>query len=261
MFYGRDFLNFFLLALLCQAFVRAGVENRGFLGGPFLGVSSDSSGSVVNQVGPIVDLVETVGMVARSEKSSLSNNESTSVDAFLRLDDGTMTELRETTVKWSEEHPELFLANGFAYTKEITKRARISISAVSGGFSTKLFLRLVPGQSIEEAVEEAQLPKVLANAVDLQVDGWKQSNWFGTFYTGEDNWIHHQHHGWMYTVPGNPGSVWLWSDKQNWLWTGPGIYPHLYRNKDASWLYFIIPALPRKVYYNQSVQTFEELVE
>lgn len=258
---SKTFRMTFISVLVSFSIVQAEVQNEGFLGGPFHGVSSDSSGSIVNQVGPIVDLVETVGMVAQSEKSSLSNNESTSIDAFLRLDDGTMTELRETRVEWSEEHPELFIANGFASTKEISKRARISISAVSGGFSTKLFLRLVPGQSIEEAVEEAQLPKVLANAVDLQVNGWRQSNWFGTFYTGEDNWIHHQHHGWMYATTGDPGSIWLWSENLDWLWTGPGIYPHLYRNKDASWLYFIIPALPRKIYYNQSAQTFEELTE
>ena len=251
----------FISVLVSFSILEGEIENEGFFGGPFHGVSTDSSGSIVNRVGPIVDLVDTLGLSVQSEKSKLTDGESSIVRGFLRLDDGTMTALSPSEIKWSVDHPELFLADGFATAREISKRVRVSLSAESGGHSAKLYLRLVPGQTIEELIEKAELPKVLESAVDLQVANWKQSNWFGSFYTGENNWIHHQHHGWMYATTGDTGSIWLWSENLDWLWTGPGIYPHLYRNKDASWLYFIIPALPRKIYYNQSAQTFEELSE
>ena len=46
--------------------------------------------------------------------------------------------------------------------------------------------------------------------------------------------------------------------KQEWVWTGPQIHPHLFRNKDGTWLYFMKEALPRKVFYNYDTQNFEE---
>ena len=255
------FLRSFFSVMFSFSVLQAEVQNEGFLGGPFHGISSDSSGSIVNQVGPIVDLVDTLGLSVRTEKSKLSDGESSIVSGFFRLDDGTMTALSPSEIIWSVDHPELFIADGFATAREISNRARVSLSAESGGHSARLYLRLIPGQTIEEVIEKAELPKVLESAVDFQVANWKQSNWFGTFYPGENNWIHHQHHGWMYATAGDPGSIWLWSENLDWLWTGPGVYPHLYRNKDASWLYFMLPALPRKIYYNQTAQTFEEQIE
>ena len=46
--------------------------------------------------------------------------------------------------------------------------------------------------------------------------------------------------------------------QQEWVWTGPQIHPHLFRNKDGTWLYFMKEALPRKVFYNYDTQNFEE---
>ncbi len=241
--------------------VHAEIENNGFLGGPFHGVSRDATGSVVNRVGLVADLVETLGLVTHSTPRNLEDGESANLQATLRLDDGTITQLNPKEVKWSTESSNLLIADGLATAKDVGERVRVAIVASVDGFSATIFLRLKPGQAPAEAVKELELPGALAHAVDLELPGWKESNWFGTFYHGENNWIHHTQHGWLYAAGGDASSAWLWSPQQKWLWTGPGIYPHLYRNKDSAWLYFIIPALPRKIYYNHSDQIFEELNE
>ncbi len=241
--------------------VHAEIENNGFLGGPFHGVSRDATGSVVNRVGLVADLVETLGLVTHSTPRNLEDGESANLQATLRLDDGTITQLNPKGVKWSTESSNLLIADGLATAKDVGERVRVAIVASVDGFSATIFLRLKPGQAPAEAVKELELPGALAHAVDLELPGWKESNWFGTFYHGENNWIHHTQHGWLYAAGGDASSAWLWSPQQKWLWTGPGIYPHLYRNKDSAWLYFIIPALPRKIYYNHSDQIFEELNE
>ena len=239
--------------------VHAEIENNGFLGGPFHGVSRDATGSVVNRVGLVADLVETLGLVTHSTPRNLEDGESANLQATLRLDDGTITQLNPEGVKWSTESSNLLIADGLATAKDVGERVRVAIVASVDGFSATIFLRLKPGQAPAEAVKELELPGALAHAVDLELPGWKESNWFGTFYHGENNWIHHTQHGWLYAAGGDASSAWLWSPQQKWLWTGPGIYPHLYRNKDSAWLYFIIPALPRKIYYNHSDQIFEDL--
>ena len=241
--------------------VLAEIENTGFLGGPFHGVSQDATGSVVNRVGPIADLVETLDLFTHSTSRNLEDGESANLQAALRLDDGTITQLNPREVKWSTESSNLLIADGLATAKDIGERARVAVVASADGFSATIFLRLKPGQAPAETVEEIELPGALADAVDLDLPGWKKSNWFGTFYQGGNNWIHHTRHGWLFAAGGDASSAWLWSPQQEWLWTGPGIYPHLYRNKDSAWLYFIIPAFPRKVYYNYSAQPFQELTE
>ena len=35
---------------------------------------------------------------------------------------------------------------------------------------------------------------------------------------------------------------------------GQGVYPHLYRAKDSTWLYFMLEALPNKAFYNHSTK-------
>ena len=241
--------------------VLAEIENTGFLGGPFHGVSQDATGFVVNRVGPLADLVETLDLFTHSTSRNLEDGESANLQAALRLDDGTITQLNPREVKWSTESSNLLIADGLATAKDIGERARVAVVASADGFSATIFLRLKPGQAPAETVEEIELPGALADAVDLDLPGWKKSNWFGTFYQGGNNWIHHTRHGWLFAAGGDASSAWLWSPQQEWLWTGPGIYPHLYRNKDSAWLYFIIPAFPRKVYYNYSAQTFQELTE
>lgn len=236
----------------------AEIEHSGFLGGPFHGVSHDLSGAIINRVGPDADLVETVSLAAGTSQATILDGESTQLQAALRLDDGTITKLLPQEVEWSTESANLSIVDGFATAKEVSHRSRVAVFATAGGFSATVFIRLAPGQSPEDALGDLDLPKALSDAMDTEMPGWKNSHWFGSFYKGDNNWIHHAQHGWLYAAGGDASSAWLWSPKQEWLWTGPGIYPHLYRNSDAAWIYFMAPALPRKIYYNHTTQGFEE---
>ena len=257
----KPFIVPFLLSVIIvcvSASASAEIEHSGFLGGPFHGVSRDMSGSIVNRVGPLADLAETVSLTAGSSRSKITDGESSQLQAALRLDDGTITKLLPQDVQWSSESASLLIADGFATADQVSENARVAVLATADGFSATLFIRLVPGQSPEDAVVAGDLPLSLASAVNSSMPGWKNSNWFGSFYTVGNNWIHHAQHGWLYAAGGDATSAWLWSPKQEWLWTGPGIYPHLFRSSDATWIYFMAPALPRKIYYNHTTEGFEE---
>jgi hypothetical protein len=69
--------------------------------------------------------------------------------------------------------------------------------------------------------------------------GWRTSPWLGTFLAYPQGWIYHADLGWLYAHSGTNADLWLWSSEKGWLWTGPGIYPYLFQNSSASWLYFI----------------------
>jgi hypothetical protein len=45
--------------------------------------------------------------------------------------------------------------------------------------------------------------------------------------------------GWLYAHPGSEDDFWLWSKEYRWIWTKEGVYPFLYRNNTANWLYIL----------------------
>ena len=229
------------------------IEHQGVIGGAFTGISTDASFHIVNQVGPIADFAVPTGLSAKAEKNSLFSGESSKLGAVLRLDDGTVTRLPDSVVRWSSSSERISIAGDLATATVISKRARVSVQASAHGLTAVLFIKLNP----DSVLEGSALPSALADAVKLSQPGWRNSSWFGSFYVAGDKWIHHQNHGWLYSAGSGQNSVWLWSPTQKWLWTGPGIYPHIYRNNDATWLYFILQALPRKVYFNHSTKTIE----
>lgn len=243
-------------ALLASSAFSA-IEHQGVIGGAFTGISTDASGHIVNQVGPIADFAVPTGLSAKAEKNSMFSGESSELRATLRLDDGTVTRLPDSVVQWSSNSERISIAGDLATATVISKRARVSVQASAHGLTAVLFIKLNPGGNPDSALEDSGLPSALADAVKLSQPGWRNSSWFGSFYVAGDKWIHHQNHGWLYSAGSGQNSVWLWSPTQKWLWTGPGIYPHIYRNNDATWLYFIVQALPRKVYFNQSTKTLE----
>ncbi|MDG1326063.1 MAG: hypothetical protein P8P49_09870, partial [Opitutales bacterium] len=69
--------------------------------------------------------------------------------------------------------------------------------------------------------------------------GWRTSPWFGSFLPYPNGWLYHAELGWLYAHSGQTDDIWLWSSDKGWLWTGPEIYPYLFQNSSAIWLYFI----------------------
>ena len=147
----------------------AEIQHTGFLGGPFHGVSRDASGKIVNQAGPTADLVDTIGLVANVDISGIVEGESAHLQAALRLDDGTITRLNPLDVEWSSESDQLSITDGLVTARNVAQRTKVAILASADGYSATVFLRLKPGQTPEDAVDQLELPQALANAVDLEL--------------------------------------------------------------------------------------------
>ena len=252
----RSVLSIFPLVISSSALFSQ-IGNESFIGSPFYGVVTDPSNTITNQVGPYADFSIPVQLNVKSSSNTLYSNDEASLGAFLSLDDGSVTRLDPSTVNWGNSNSFISIQNGMLSTSNIPKNSRVPINASAEGFTAVLFVRLkAVGGTLPE---DPTVPiNAFTDSVDLAQSGWKQSSWFGNYFDAGNNWIHHTHHGWLYTVSDSISSAWLWSPSQKWLWTNPDIYPHLYRNFDGSWIYFIVNALPQKVYYNQSTKNLEQ---
>ena len=233
----------------------AQINNEAIIGAPFYGVTTDLTRSVTNQVGPNADFSVPVKLSASSDSPSLFSGEISKLQAVLSLDDGTISSLPSSLVSWSSVSEELIIKDDFVTAQSISKNVRATINANAHGFSAILFIRLEKEQGDRDI---SAAPNALSDSIDLQQVGWKKSSWLGNYFDGGNNWIHHEHHGWLYSSSTQPSSAWLWSPTQKWLWTGPEIYPHMFRNQDGVWIYFMLEALPRKVFYNQSAKILEQ---
>jgi hypothetical protein len=104
-----------------------------------------------------------------------------------------------------------------------------------------------------------------ATNVNVAEEGWKNSKWFGVFYEDASGWIYHTGLGWLYVADQDSSSLWFWTEKLGWIWTGTtekhdvslevsdrsggniphdftieteGIFPRLYSPEAESWLYY-----------------------
>ena len=234
------------------------VQNEGILGAPFYTTNYDVSGSIQNQVGPFAEFAVSSGLAAQPEVTTLLPGEKSKLSATLKLDDGTLTRLPSTDVTWSSTSTNISIADDFVTAKEISRNARISISANAEGYDAVLYIRLEAGSPVIDSDPNTNIPNALSLSTDLAQAGWKNSQWLGNYYDAENQWIHHVDHGWFFTSSSSENSLWLWSPKEEWLWTGPGVYPHMFRNKDSTWLYFVLKSATGSVYYNHTTKAFEK---
>ena len=58
---------------------------------------------------------------------------------------------------------------------------------------------------------------------------------------------------------GEMETAWFWNEQNQWVWTGENIYPHLYRHRDAAWLYFFKQALPRLYFTTIQLKNSKDL--
>lgn len=258
-FFNKGLLIYSLIVL--KFFLNAQVEHKGIFGGALHGFASDNSGQINVQIGPIADFNEPTRLFARSLNNKIPSGSSTGLEASLLLDDGTSTILDPSLVEWTFSKPELKFQNGALLAEVMPNRTEVKVQASAEGFKTSFIVFILPADtSVGQPVESA-LPDSLRNAVELEAKGWKQSDWFGIFYDANNGWLFHADYGWLHTSASGPGSSWFWNDEFEWFWTGPNIYPHLYRNRDAAWLYFFKEALPSKIFYNYRSQKVERLAK
>ena len=251
--------SFFWLSICFAPFLYAQIEHQGVVGGPFHGYLEDLDGQTRVQVGPVADFSVPSGLSARAMQNRISSGGSSPLSASIVLDDGTYTTLDPSQVEWSFSKPHLTVDNGTLLAEVMPKRTSIRVRASAEGFqqSFTIFILADDGLVAEEA--EAILPQVLRSVIELEASGWKESEWFGIFYDAQNGWLYHVDHGWLHSSPGGTDAAWFWNEEQEWFWTGPQIYPHLFRNRDAAWLYFFRQALPRQVFYNYNSEKLEEV--
>jgi hypothetical protein len=241
------------------SFSNAEVSHVSSLGDTFYGVYRDSSSLVVNRVGFDSQHIVPSKLIVKSAFPSLYPHERSKLDARIRFDDDSTSNILSSEVSWSSTNPSLFIENGFASAKNIDSSTRVSINASTYGLSAILFIRLKPESSnISTVLDPSKsIVNALSDSVNMGQAGWKNSNWFGNYFESDGGWIYHQYHGWLFPITQQSSSLWVWSPDQKWLWTNPELYPHIFRHKDGDWLYFIKQAFPRKAYYNQSSKKLE----
>ncbi len=241
--------------------VDANIEHTGFVGGPFHGVVEDGNKEVSVQLGPTADLSVPNGLIAHAEQGQLSSGGRSSLHASILLDDGTHTVLDPSEVEWTFSQPVLSTQNGSLLADILLERTMVRVQASAEGFSSS-FTVFILADEVESAEESlSKLPETLRSAIELEAKGWKESEWFGVFYDAENGWLYHADHGWVHIAEGGPDATWFWNEENQWVWTGKNIYPHLYRDRDAAWLYFFKQALPEKVFYNHKTQELERFAE
>ncbi len=68
--------------------------------------------------------------------------------------------------------------------------------------------------------------------------GWYASAWLGLFLETTGAWVYHYSFGWIY-AHGEDDSVWLWfPDSEGWFWTSEEVFPFLYSQSSAYWIFF-----------------------
>ena len=83
--------------------------------------------------------------------------------------------------------------------------------------------------------------------------GWYKSNWFGSLFAGDNNWVYHQNFGWLYSINDSNGGVWLWNASlSEWWWTKENVYPYVYKQSseasNSGWVYFDLESSNIRVY-------------
>ncbi|MFP8876134.1 MAG: PQQ-binding-like beta-propeller repeat protein, partial [Myxococcota bacterium] len=69
-------------------------------------------------------------------------------------------------------------------------------------------------------------------------NGWSASSWLGPFHPLGSGWIYHYSLGWI-NVSGGDSSAWLWlADANGWYWTNHLVFPFLYDQTSAYWIYY-----------------------
>ena len=96
----------------------------------------------------------------------------------------------------------------------------------------------------------------LQHATSLEAD-WMDSEWFGAFIPYTKKWIFHESMGWVFISEFNPANLWLWSDKQEWIWTTNEVFPFFFSHNSGKWLYLLPAKIEGKTFYNYDTKNLE----
>ncbi|MEC8777651.1 MAG: cadherin repeat domain-containing protein, partial [Verrucomicrobiota bacterium] len=133
--------------------------------------------------------------------------------------------------------------------------ATISVSDGQSSSTLSFSVRIL--DQAEDSNESA-VTGVVELASDLG-SGWRQSSWFGSFYSVSHPWLYHVNLGWIYLSESGV-NLWLYQETLGWLWTDSSLYPHLYRfvGDSGNWIY-LDPTSFRGRIYDYDTQSWSEL--
>jgi hypothetical protein len=86
-------------------------------------------------------------------------------------------------------------------------------------------------------------------------EGWRTSDWFGSFRPFTNSWLYHTELGWMHATQGETDDLWLWNQEFGWLWTANGVFPHLFNHASANWIYFLKKQDGKAHYYDYTTES------
>ena len=219
-------------------------------------VSGDASGRIRNATGTAASLIEPTKLLPRAPvKAQPGDNAEAS--AALAFDDGTFTRLSPDEITWISDNEVLQVGpDGMLDVGQASDRVRVRLTATAEGFSAEVMVRVDPLPEDEDTHEPQPGKGPWPNAATLG-NGWFHSSWFGSFHAGKHGWLFHDGLGWIYPSGNTPDSLWIWDKKQQWLWTNRQIYPQLFRHRDQTWLYYVVPVKTQRLFFNYSTNQIE----
>jgi len=112
---------------------------------------------------------------------------------------------------------------------------------------------------VKKVVFKRKVSSWLGEIVELKA-GWVSSPWLGTLRPYENGWLYHARLGWIFAQEAEKKNVWFWKKGQGWWWTGEEIWPYLWANRTADWLY-LVPGSAREPIklYDYSNQSYRQL--
>ena len=91
------------------------------------------------------------------------------------------------------------------------------------------------GNIVRIRIEETYEIPFNASAVE---SGWFSTDWFGSFKSGNNNWIYHTELSWLYIASSSPEGSWIWEENLGWGWTRKDLWPYIWTSSPQGWVYF-----------------------
>ena len=83
------------------------------------------------------------------------------------------------------------------------------------------------------------------------VNGWLVDSWIGNLMPFENNWAFHQRLGWIYMHNDKHKGFWIWKAEFGWVWTKADVWPFIWSDDSADWIY-LIPFESEFLFYDYS---------
>ena len=162
-------------------------------------------------------------------------------DDFPLIDQLGIFNLRVTTadiLKGSVSGSGVF-GTGWAEIKAFPQKGYDFVKWEGSGIEDEYALNTYVFLSQDTVVEALFEPVPAVTGSEKLASSWWQSDWFGTYWNFDGNWIYQTKLGWLH-IPEQTefDSMWVWFDKIGaWVWTGKNVFPYFYHHQLNCWIW------------------------